>query len=515
MKTINTLGDYVDSAMAKHGSKVAYQCTGCELTYSDLEKQSRKIGYWLQSKLEQGDRVAIQLPNINQYPLIAMAVVRAGMVLVNTNPLYTPREMQHQFSDSGAKAVFILSSLAPKLTQIIDETPVSEVVLVEPTDLFSEPEQEAQYQRLYDILQTSDNQYLEARKDTGGEDIAMLQYTGGTTGVAKGACLTHANILNNIQQTHDRLAGLCVDGEEVFVCPLPLYHIYAFTVNMIYMFGKGNRNILIPNPRDLDGFVNQIKDLKFTGMSGINTLFVGLSNHPEFKSLDFSHLKLTISGGTSLLPEVAKSWTKLTGCTITEGYGLTETSPVAFFNTPGYEEIGTIGKPVKDTEIDIRDKDGNSVDLGKAGELLIKGPQVMKGYWQRPEATREAFTEDGFFKTGDVAVKQKNGNYKIVDRLKDMILVSGFNVYPNEIEAVLVSHDNVLEAAIIGGPSRKTGEEVLAFVTVSEFTNIDDLMAFCRENLTAYKVPKKITILEELPKSTVGKILRRKLRVSQ
>lgn len=515
MKPINNLGDYVDSVMTKYKEKVAYQCSGQEMTFTDLERLSRKIGCWLQSNLEQGDRVAIQLPNINQYPLIATAVFRAGMVLVNTNPLYTPREMQHQFSDSGAKVLFILSALAPKLEGIMSETSLREVVLVEPTDIYFEPPQEVKYHRLYDILQTANNQYLEARKQINGEDNAILQYTGGTTGVAKGACLTHSNILRNIEQIHNRLERVCVNGEEVFVCPLPLYHIYAFTVNLLYMFGKGNRNVLIPNPRDLDGFVSQISGLNFTGMSGINTLFVGLSNHPDFKSLDFSHLKLTISGGTTLVPEVADSWKELTGCTITEGYGLTETSPVAFFNTPGEEEIGTIGKPVKDTLVDIRTEGGQPVELGGEGELIIKGPQVMKGYWQQSEATRDAFTVDGYFKTGDVAVKQENGNYKIVDRLKDMILVSGFNVYPNEIEAVLVSHESVLEAAVIGGPSEKTGEEVLAYVTVSHNTDIDNLMTFCRENLTAYKVPKKITILDDLPKSTVGKILRRELRVTK
>lgn len=514
MKTIETLGDYVDSAMLKHGDKVAYQCAGQEMTYNELEKLSRKIACWLQSNLEQGDRVAIQLPNINQYPLVAMAVVRAGMVLVNTNPLYTPREMKHQFNDSGAKAVFILSSFLPNLSQIIDDTSIEAVVLVELADLTSEPAAQDDYHRLYDILQTTEDQFLSARKKQSADDIVMLQYTGGTTGVAKGACLTHSNILSNVEQIHDRLGAICVEGEEVFVCPLPLYHIYAFTVNMIYMFGEGNVNVLIPNPRDLDAFVAQIKPLNFTGMSGINTLFVGLSNHPVFKLLDFSHLKLTISGGTSLLPEVAKEWTALTGVTITEGYGLTETSPVALFNIPGEEEIGTIGKPVKNTEIDIRDKEGNSVQIGEAGELLIKGPQVMSGYWQRVEATQESFTQDGFFKTGDVAEQQENGNFKIVDRLKDMVLVSGFNVYPNEIEAVLVTHPSVLEAAVIGAPSAKTGEEVLAFVTVSVDVDVSELIAFCRENLTGYKVPKKITILDELPKSTVGKILRRDLRTS-
>ena len=512
MNKIETLGDFVESAMDRYADKVAFQCAGHRLTFTELERLSRHVAVWLQARFNSGDRIAIQLPNINQYPIIAMGILRAGMVVVNTNPLYTPREMKHQFKDSGAKALFILSPLLGALSQILDDTLLSDVVAVDPVDLIKEPEPQKDCYRLYDVLKSTPSGLLATRTGQTGNDIAMLQYTGGTTGAAKGACLTHLNLLSNIEQIRHRLSPVCTEGQELFVCPLPLYHIYAFTVNLLYLLGIGACNVLIPNPRDIDGFVNQLKEHSFTGMSGINTLFLGLMAHEQFRELDFSHLKMTISGGTTLVADVANLWTKVTGSSITEGYGLTETSPVALFNIPGQEEIGAIGVPVKDTEVAIRDGKGEPVKQGVAGELLVRGPQVMMGYWQNRQATANAFTHDGFFKTGDIALQQANGNYKIVDRLKDMILVSGFNVYPNEIEGVLSSHANVMETAVVGGPSVKTGEEVLAYVTTSGEVTSETLLAYCRENLTAYKVPKKITILDELPKSAVGKILRRELR---
>ena len=510
-----TLGDFVEAKLQKFGDLPAYQCANNEITFNQLEVKSRQLGCWLQQHLKQGDRVAIQLPNINQYPIAAMAVIRAGMIVVNTNPLYTPREMAHQFKDSGAKAVIILSSLAANLEQVLAETDIEQVIMVEPLDLLMAPGTavNATYTRLYDVLSGNEGVQLAPRERSNTYDIVMLQYTGGTTGVAKGACLTHHNILSNVAQVQARLGEFCREGCEVFICPLPLYHIYAFTVNMIYLFGIGTMNVLIPNPRDLDAFVGQISDLAFTGMSGINTLFVGLCNHPDFGALDFSRLKLTLSGGTALLPEVAVKWRKMTGATITEGYGLTETSPVAIFNHPGEEVIGSIGKPVMDTLIDIRDPLGRSVSQGEAGELVVKGPQVMSGYWQRPDATDAAFTQDGFFRTGDIATQKSTGHYYIVDRLKDMILVSGFNVYPNEVEAVLCSHPAVLEAAVVGAASEKSGEEVRAYVTLGAPKVTEEaLLSFCRDNLTPYKVPRSIVILAELPKSAVGKILRRALR---
>lgn len=511
MSKSNTLGDFVEKVMDKYCDLPAYQCAGEVITYMELEEKSRALAGWLQTRLTQGDRVAIQLPNINEYPIAAMAVLRAGMVLVNTNPLYTPREMQHQFSDSGAKAVIILSSLIPNLNKIIADTEIQNVITVGAVDkaLFQD---NAEYTSLSDAVNSAEDSVLVGRSFVSPDSVALLQYTGGTTGVAKGAMLTHRNILSNVKQVKERLKDVCNEGEETFICPLPLYHIYAFTVNMIFMFGEGNLNVLIPNPRDISAFVGQIEKIKFTGMSGINTLFVGLCSNEQFKKLDFSTLKLTISGGTSLVPEVAKKWIQTTGSTITEGYGLTETSPVAVFNTPGNEDIGSIGHPVINTVVDIRDLDGKSLGIGEAGELLIKGPQVMGGYWHRPDATQDAFTEDGFFRTGDIAIRKENGNLCIVDRLKDMILVSGFNVYPNEIEAVLCAHPKVLEAAVVGRKCDKSGEEVLAFVTVYEAVSEKELLKHCRENLTGYKVPKSINLLEEMPKSTVGKILRRELR---
>ncbi|MBX2846896.1 MAG: AMP-binding protein [Acidiferrobacterales bacterium] len=517
MQEIKTLGDYVESTMARYRGLPAFQCGEHCISFDELEEKSRALGCWLQSTLQQGDRVVVQLPNIIQYPIAAMAILRAGMVLVNTNPLYTPREMAHQFKDSGAKAIIILSTILPNLEQIVESTDLTQIITVEPQDLRVEPAKQSRqgHHRLYDILNTDTVGQLEARIRNTPEEIVLLQYTGGTTGVAKGACLTHNNILSNVLQVKNCLRNVCKEREEIFICPLPLYHIYAFTVNMIYMFGLGNLNVLIANPRDLDAFIEQISKLAFTGMSGINTLFVGLCNHASFKHLDFSHLKLTLSGGASLLPEVANKWAITTGATITEGYGLTETSPVVAFNEPGNEEIGTIGKPVSNTVVDIRDANGERVKTGQAGELIVKGPQVMSAYWQRPEATKEVFTSDGFFKTGDIAIQNENGSLRIVDRLKDMILVSGFNVYPNEIEEVLSAHPQVLEAAVVGSTCSKTGEQVLAYVTVVSEVSEQQLLAYCRENLTAYKVPKSISVLDELPKSTVGKVLRKDLRALQ
>lgn len=514
MNKYNNLGDYIENAMSTYADRPAYNCAGQVLTFKAFEEQSRKIACWLQSKFERGDRIVVQLPNINQFPIAALGVIRAGMVLVNTNPLYTPREMQHQFSDSGAKAIFILSNLLPNLEQIIADTDISTVVSVDIQG--SSPASDLSDYEVLGFGDIMNNALVPLEKqnteEASGDDLAVLQYTGGTTGVAKGACLTHASILSNVQQIDERLGDTLRGGEEVFVCPLPLYHIYAFTVNLIYMSGHGAMNVLIPDPRNMEAFIAQLESVEFTGMSGINTLFVGLCSMPKFRELDFSQLKLTLSGGTPLLPDVAKTWTDVTGCTITEGYGLSETSPVVMFNDPGNEEIGTIGKPLINTEIKILDAEGNALAQGQSGELAIRGPQVMTGYWQREEATKDVFTEDGFFKTGDVALEQENGNYRIVDRIKDMILVSGFNVYPTEVESVLTTHPSVLEVAVVGGVSQKTGEEVRAYVTVSDDVDEQTLIDYCSQNLTAYKVPKKITKLDALPKSTVGKILRRELR---
>ncbi|MFC3095321.1 long-chain fatty acid--CoA ligase [Alteromonas sediminis] len=514
--TSSLLGDFFEQTMAKHSEKPAYRCGQHTVTFSEMEISSRQFANWLQTLpgLSQGDRVAVQLPNIIQYPITAYGVLRAGMVLVNTNPLYTPREMQHQFVDSQTKVVVLLRSKLSDLASFIADTQIEHVVVVDPGDLLSEPErvEESNQVLLHSILATQPKESVLAPVNQHKDDVAIIQYTGGTTGVSKGASLSHNNVLSNVVQVADRIKTGCRVGKEVFISPLPLYHIYAFTVNMTLMFGLGNLNVLIPNPRDIPGFIESIKDIPFTGMAGINTLFVGLCNQQAFRDLDFSHLRLTTSGGTALTQDAASLWKKVTGCTITEGYGLSETSPVLTFNEPGNEEIGTIGKPLEDTLIDIRDLEGNSVEEGQEGEMVAKGPQVMLGYWGREEATKDAFTKDGYFRTGDVAVKLPDGKYKIVDRIKDMIIVSGFNVYPNEVESVLCSHDAVLEAAVVGKPSDKTQEAVWAYVTVKHDISPDALRSFCREQLTGYKVPEQVVILEQLPKSSVGKILRRSLR---
>jgi long-chain acyl-CoA synthetase len=515
-KDFSLLADFLEHSLLTYSEKDAYCCNGQTLTFTQLEATSRQLAYWLQTQsgLAEGDRVAIQLPNINQYSVAAYAAIRAGMILVNTNPMYTAREVEHQLADSGAKAIIVLRALLPTLEQVLEKTEIQKVIVVDLEDLVREPAEIAPKQaiRLFDILSSTPLCSLAERQVAKPDDIVLIQYTGGTTGVAKGACLTHRNILNNMRQTRERLGAQCLEGQEVFVCPLPLYHIYAFTVNMMLQTSLGNLNILIPNPSDLDGFIADIQTFKFTCMSGINTLFVGLCAHAAFRNLDFSQFKLTISGGTTLTMDAANKWKKVTGCTITEGYGLSETGPVVTFNEAGKEVIGSIGKPLSETTVIILDKDGKAVPKGREGELVVKGPQVMKGYWQRPKATVEAFTSDGFFKTGDIALELESGELKIVDRLKDMILVSGFNVYPNEIEGILSEHPAVLEAAVVGKADERTGEAVWAYITVNQPVVTEEIREHCKQHLTPYKVPKNIVILDAMPKSTVGKILRKELR---
>lgn len=511
---IHSLGDFIEQSLAQYADLPAYHCLGQTLSFIDIEQKSRALACWLQQKsgLQAGDRIIIQLPNLIQYPIAAYAALRAGLVLVNTNPLYTPREMHHQFKDSGAKAIVILADLLPKLAEVQPDTAIETVIVTNAADLLTGDAPEYQVGISFNqAISEGDLLTLQPRQATALDDVCVLQYTGGTTGVSKGACLTHRNILSNASQTLARIKDRCNQGEEIFVCPLPLYHIYAFTVNMMIFFSRGNLNVLIPDPRKLDAFIGAIKPFKFTGLSGINTLFVGLCHHPEFKNLDFSRLKLTISGGSALTIAAVKVWRNVTGCTITEGYGLSETSPVVCMNEPGNEQVGSIGKPVPETDVEIWDDNDQPVVDGEEGQLVVRGPQVMSGYWNMPEETKMVM-KNGFFKTGDVATKRANGCIKIVDRLKDMIIVSGFNVYPNEIEEVLVSHPQVIEAAVVGEPDEHSGEKVCAYVTVDGEFNQSELVAYCKEQLTAYKVPKKIVVLETLPKSTVGKILRRELR---
>lgn len=506
--------EFIEHHCNRFADRPAYHCLGQTLSFADLEQKSRSLAQWFQHGcgLEQGDRIAIQLPNISQYPIAVYAAIRAGLVVVNTNPLYTPREMKHQFSDAGVKALVIFSDALDRLESIKADTELEHVLVTGPADLINSPEPTINgYSSLVSAIKKgAELPQLEPVK-AGRSDIAVLQYTGGTTGVAKGACLTHANILANAAQMTERLDQRCNEGEEIFICPLPLYHIYAFTVNMFALFGLGTLNILIPNPRDLDGLVNTVKPFPFTGLAGINTLFVGLCRHPEFQKLDFSALKITFSGGAALTRSAAKLWEATTGCPVTEGWGLTETSPVTSLNHFGIEELGTVGAPLAGTTVEAWDEEGNTLPTGEVGELVVSGPQVMQGYWNRPDDTAKSL-QRGFFRTGDVGLVQENGNIKIVDRLKDMVIVSGFNVYPNEIEDVLTTHPSVVEAAVVGVPDDRTGEAVRAHVVLSDDLDPQELIEFCRQELTAYKVPRHIEVHSELPKSTVGKILRRELR---
>jgi len=526
-----------NKSVKKFADRPAFTALGKTLTYADVDRLSADFAAYLQNdtNLQKGDRIAVQLPNLLQYPVVVFGAMRAGLIVVNTNPLYTEREMEHQFNDSGAKALVVLAQMAGKADRVVPKTQIEQVIVTQAGDFCSplkrtlvnfviknvrkevEPFVLPGHKKLLDVLkQGAKSQY--SILDVTPDDICVLQYTGGTTGVAKGAMLTNRNLIANMCQAHPLFVmGLNKAGEndtvKNVVAPLPLYHIYAFTVNCMVLMETGNHNILIPNPRDLPGFVKELKKWDFHGFLGLNTLFVGLCNNEEFKQLDFSSLQLTISGGMALTKNGADTWKSVTGCEVSEGYGMTETSPIASFNPPGHAQLGTIGLPVPNTLCKVIDEDGKDLPLGEAGELCVKGPQVMKGYWQRPEATAETITEDGWLKTGDVAVIQENGYMKIVDRKKDMIIVSGFNVYPNEIEDVVSSHPDIVECAAVGIPDEVAGEKVKIFaVSTNAQLTAKDVTDFCRERLTAYKVPKLVEFRDDLPKTNVGKILRRELR---
>jgi len=511
---INNLGDFIENTLKKYADNPAFSCLGQTHSFSEIDSKSRALACWLQqvSGLQAGDRIVIQLPNITQYPIAAYAAARVGLVLVNTNPLYTPKEMRHQFKDSGAKAIITLQDLLPKLEEIKADTDIETVIFCNPADQISNDKPLVEgCISLNQAMDEGSNLSLHKRTNINLDDTCVLQYTGGTTGVSKGAELTHRNILSNAAQNVERLGDKCSQGQEIFICPLPLYHIYAFCINMMMFFSRGNLNVLIPNPRDMDAFIGAIKPFKFTGFSGINTLFVGLCSTENFKQLDFSALKLTISGGSALTSDAVRVWDETTGCSISEGYGLSETAPVLCLNEPGNEQVGTVGEALVGTDIQIWDAKDQPVAQGEEGQIVAKGPQVMKGYWNMPAETQKAIV-NGYFKTGDIGKILNTGAIKIVDRLKDMIIVSGFNVYPNEVEEVLTRHENIMEAAVVGQPDDRSGESVCAYIAVNKALSTQDIIAHCRLELTAYKVPKKVVIMDELPKSTVGKILRRELR---
>ena len=532
LKKYKNMVDVFEQAVKKYGDRPAFSAVGATLTYKDLDTQSRNFAAWLQNKtdLKPGDRIAVQMPNVSQYPVVVFGAMRAGMIVVNTNPLYTTREMEHQFNDSGAKALVVLANMAENAEKVLPHTGIEHVIVTEVADMHSPIKRTLMngavkyLKKMVPPFNIPGAHKLPAVLSAGArekftpvdiklDDLAALQYTGGTTGVAKGAMLTHANLVANLTQVRPMLEDQIEEGKEVVIAPLPLYHIYSFTLNCGIMMEAGAHNILIPNPRDIPGFVKELQKQKFSAFIGLNTLFVALCNNEEFQDLDFSGLKLTASGGMALTSDTAKMWERVTGCEISEGYGMTETSPVVTFNPRSAIQIGTIGLPIPSTVIKTIDDDGNETPVGEPGELCVKGPQVMRGYWQRPDDTQKSFTEDGYLKTGDIALIQEDGYIRIVDRKKDMIIVSGFNVFPNEIEDVVTSHPKVVECAAVGIPDAKSGEAVKVYVVpTKEGVTGNEIKEFCRERLTAYKVPKHFEFRDELPKSNVGKILRRELR---
>jgi len=522
-----------EDAFRRHATLKACSSLGHSLTFAELDSYSAQFGSWLQhqSGLAVGDRVAIQMPNLVQYLVAVLGTLRAGMVVVNTNPLYTERELEHQFNDADVKLLVVQANVAQTAATVLPRTGVTRVVVTELADLHPTPKRQlinnvAKYIKkmvppfhipgaltLRGVLKEGAKQPL-TPVQAQPEQLAMLQYTGGTTGVAKGAMLSHRNLVANVLQCEAVFATHGLNGAgDVFMQPLPVYHIYAFTASMYGLF-VGAHTVYIPNPRDLDSVVKAFKDYQPSLFCGLNTLFVALCNHAGFRALDFSKLAVTLSGGMALTEAAANEWRSVTGCTISEGYGLTETSPVATTNPGHGQQIGTIGVPLPLTDVKVIDDEGNTLGLEQAGELCIRGPQVMMGYWQRPEATAEVL-KDGWFATGDVAVIQPDAYLRIVDRKKDMIVVSGFNVYPNELEDVLTRHPGVLECAAVGVPHASTGEAVKMFVVRKDPALTEEaVIAFCREHLTAYKVPKQVEFRDELPKTNVGKILRRELRDS-
>lgn len=531
ISTYKSINEVFSEAVKNYGDKPCFTNLNHTITYNELDQMSDHFASYLLNicKLKKGDRIAIQMPNLLQYPIVLFGALKAGMIVVNTNPLYTDREMEHQFRDSDCKALVIVDLYAHLLQKIISHTDIQHVIVTSVGDMLPFPKKHIvntvikyvkkmvpDYSlplsvRLNDALQQGKHLSFD-QADLNHDDIAFLQYTGGTTGVAKGAMLTHKNIIANMMQTFEWLNPLLKRGEEIALTPLPLYHIFSLTVNCLTLMAYGSHNILITNPRDIPEFLKIIQKYKPTVMSGVNTLFNALMNHKDFLTLDLTNLKISVAGAMALQETVAKKWMKLTNSPVVEGYGLTETSPVACCNPiDGTDKVGTIGFPFPSTNIKLVDDQGKEVAAGEMGELCVKGPQVMLGYWQRPEETAKVMDGE-WLKTGDIAVVDQDGFFKIVDRKKDMILVSGFNVYPNEVEDVVASHPAVLEVAAIGIPDEHSGEVVKIFVVKKSDVTGDDLIAFSRKKLTGYKVPKKVEFRTELPKSNVGKILRKDLR---
>ncbi len=533
----SSLVGLMEESFARYAERTAYSYMGKNISYAQTDAESQALAAYLQSLgLDKGDRVAIMMPNVPQYPVAVAAILRAGYVVVNVNPLYTPRELEHQLKDSGARAIVIIENFASTLEKCIAQTPVKHVVLAAMGDrlgLLKGAVVNHVVRKVKKLVPAFElpqavrfNQALaQGRKlpwrkpEIGPDDISVLQYTGGTTGVSKGAVLLHRNVIANVLQSEawnePVMKRVPANEQPTSVCALPLYHIFAFTVNMMLSMRTGGKTILIPNPRDLPAVLKELSKHTFHSFPAVNTLFNGLANHPDFNKVDWSNLKVSVGGGMAVTPNVAKLWLEKTGCPICEGYGLSETSPSASCNpTTSTEFTSTIGVPIPGTWMKLIDDEGQDVtEPGQAGEIAIKGPQVMAGYWQRPDETAKVMTADGYFKSGDVGIVDARGYFKIVDRKKDMILVSGFNVYPNEVEEVASACPGVLECAAIGVPDEKTGEAVkLVVVRKDPQLSEAQILAYCRANMTAYKQPRVIEFRDELPKTPVGKILRRELR---
>lgn len=532
LSSYSSLFDIYEESVRLFGTKKAFTNMGVSITFSELDRMVGQFASFLQNelKLKKGDRIAIQMPNLLQFPIVAFAALRSGLTIVNTNPLYTAKEMQHQFKDSGTKAIVIMANYASNLEQILKDTEIESIVVTEVGDLFPTPKrilvnsvvkyikkmvpayhlpQAYSFRQAMELGAMKPSQKIATTMD----DIAFLQYTGGTTGVAKGAMLLHRNVLANVVQIREWMKPKLIEGQEIAVAALPLYHIFALTLNCLGLLRYGAENILITNPRDMPTFIKDLKKRPFTILAGVNTLFNGLMHRPEFTTIDFKNLKISVAGAMTLQKPVAEKWLELTKSLIVEGYGLTEASPVVCCNPiDGTDKVGTIGLPFPSTDIKLVNDDDQEVAMGEPGELLCKGPQVMAGYWKREDETAKVL-KDGWLRTGDIATYDESGFFKIVDRKKDMIIVSGFNVYPNEIEEAIASHPGVLEVAAIGVTDERSGEIVKA-VVVKKDPNLtaEDVIAHARLTLTNYKVPRLVEFRTELPKTNVGKILRRALR---
>ena len=524
----------LQSSLEKYRDRTAFSNMGRSITYADVDRYSKQFAAYLLGELElkKGDRVAIMMPNCLQYPIAIFGVLRAGLTVVNVNPMYTPRELKHQLVDAGASVILVLDNFGRTVQEVLADTPVKQVITTGLGDMLPFPKGSIVNFVLrhvkkmipdYDIPSairfknalTLGQMHALPEVQIAHDDIAFLQYTGGTTGVAKGAMLTHRNLVANMQQASAWVSGMTREGSELIVTALPLYHIFALTANCLVFMKLGARNHLITNPRDMPGFVKELASIPFTAITGVNTLFNGLLNTPGFDKVDFSHLRLTLGGGMAVQRAVAERWKQVTKCTLVEAYGLTETSPAACMNPLDLPEYnGAIGLPIPSTSACLKDEEGHTLlALGEVGELCIKGPQVMKGYWQRPEETAKVIDAEGWLHTGDMAKMDENGFFYIVDRKKDMILVSGFNVYPNEVEDVIAMMPGVLEVAAVGVPDDKSGEAVkVVIVKKDPALTADQVKAHARENLTGYKQPKFVEFRTELPKTNVGKILRRELR---